>query len=1434
MAMIVIMSMFAANSYAQLVCAGGSPTSPGSNYSISCGAFVAISASSVSNSTTGTVTLSSLGGVVIPNTLAGLTPFIGKVIIVTVVDGTNSCWGYLRVEDKQAPSIVCPANVTLACDQAGILLTPGRTGQFTGATNVFSTTGGLVTGAVNGTTNECSKFEQSYVDAGTIAPCLGGTISRTWTLKDIWGNTSVTCTQTITVSASPVFVAPAFVDATLDCQNVTAAQKAILLAGGAITGVALPAVSTTCGLSLNFVSSRELAICPGSYKIIRTYEVINMCPKVGEVMVNGPYTQTIQVLDRTSPTAGSTYQNYSVVAGTYCFFMQGMKMSPVPTQQITALVPATSPFYNRLVANVATVSTDPAAQAVITLTPRADENMCGAANVFFTVVGADLDCSNGSVTYSSNDSRIKLNGGSTATVAGGVSVNVSGFIMISQGVNFTLYATDACGNVSSQDYRVNIVDNVSPQPVCIQIHRATLNSNGTVRVNANTFNNGSTDNCGIERIHVRRMDKRNSTGVVCAYTTAPTADDCNSTDIRDYFNDYVDFDCGDAGRTDIMVQVRYIDALGNFSDCMVVVIVDDKTKPVCVSPINITRLCTDNDLLNYTALFTTPAAYDNCGIASVVPSDNRILAISCAASSVTRTWTFTDCQGNSTQCAQTLTVNPRLGFRLTTQADSTYSCVAPTASGVVGSATWIENEKDKTIAALNLTDCNGNRTCSAPVVEVETWEFRSSQYCKIFRVRYTLVDDCVRPTPDYFGNIYGRPSGSCTGILAARASVIQDRINAIVYERFIYIDDRTAPISADVAIGAICDGSSTDADGSLNCVFGINTTLAGSDNCGGTTTTSTPGSLYYTWKLQRLSAITGLFVDVAGVGNTNPVIALRGLAFGSYRIVYRITDLCGNVSSEYYVTFSGADCKAPQILVHNKVVALGGVTGSVGTGMADLLYIDIANNIFDNCDGNLTFESSKIVLERILSTDATQPLLPRSTTPNQFLRFTCADMPAGVRTTNIMIRVWAKDNANNWNFALSTITLQDNDGICAPRPLIIVGAIGTENNSPVKDVVMTANAGGSLMGSNTTPAAGTFTITNLPVGSYQVRAAKSIDTDKKNGVTTLDIALIGKHNLAIESLNSPYKIIAADVDRNGEVDGIDMLHIRRFILGITSTLADNSAWRFVDKTYAFRNAANPLGEDFPEVVSLTNAPAGVSTANFVAVKAGDVNNSFDATLVRGSRALVFNTNDMNVVAGNEYTVAINAANFNAAAFQGTFAFEGATVKAVKAGNLNNTSDANFAMFKNAVAASWNGQSEASADVVTITFVATKSGKLSEMLTVNSSVTLAEGYDAAGNAMNVSLKFNTGKVAGGEFALYQNTPNPVALATKVGFNLPQDGQAKLTIYTTEGKVLSVINNTYKAGYNEVTINKSDLNASGMLYYRLDTKDNSSTRKMIIIE
>lgn len=293
-----------------------------------------------------------------------------------------------------------------------------------------------------------------------------------------------------------------------------------------------------------------------------------------------------------------------------------------------------------------------------------------------------------------------------------------------------------------------------------------------------------------------------------------------------------------------------------------------------------------------------------------------------------------------------------------------------------------------------------------------------------------------------------------------------------------------------------------------------------------------------------------------------------------------------------------------------------------------------------------------------------------------------------------------------------------------------------------------------------------------------------------------------------------------------------MLLMRRFILRTTPNLPGGN-FRFIDKAYNFINPKNPFSEDFPEVVNFATLTAN-NTVNFVAVKLGDVNDSYNALTPRNAYTLTFNTDDIDVVAGNEYTVNIAADRLDVAAFQGTFSFVHATVKAVKGGNLNNISNGSFGIFTNAVTTSWNGKAQDNVQVFSITFVANKSGKLSDMLTINSALTQAIANDRTGNEMNINLIFNNGKVAGGEFALYQNQPNPAANGTTIGFNLPTEAKVNLTIMSVDGRVVKVFNGTYNAGYNAITINKSDLKSSGVFYYRLETTDHSATKKMIIID
>jgi len=116
------------------------------------------------------------------------------------------------------------------------------------------------------------------------------------------------------------------------------------------------------------------------------------------------------------------------------------------------------------------------------------------------------------------------------------------------------------------------------------------------------------------------------------------------------------------------------------------------------------------------------------------------------------------------------------------------------------------------------------------------------------------------------------------------------------------------------------------------------------------------------------------------------------------------------------------------------------------------------------------------------------------------------------------------------------------------------------------------------------------------------------NTNWLNGITTLDLALISRHILNIEPLPTPYRMIAADANKTGTITTVDIVALRRLILGIDDSISTNNitSFRFVDKSFVFPNPNNPFQTAFSEAI---NFNIGVSVA-FVAIKVGDVNLSY--------------------------------------------------------------------------------------------------------------------------------------------------------------------------------------------------------------------------------
>ena len=232
--------------------------------------------------------------------------------------------------------------------------------------------------------------------------------------------------------------------------------------------------------------------------------------------------------------------------------------------------------------------------------------------------------------------------------------------------------------------------------------------------------------------------------------------------------------------------------------------------------------------------------------------------------------------------------------------------------------------------------------------------------------------------------------------------------------------------------------------------------------------------------------------------------------------------------------------------------------------------------------------------------------------------------------------------------------------------------------------------------------------------------------------------------------------------------------------------------------------------------------------------------------VRNAKTLNFEVEDKEMQAGFEYTIPFKSTDFKALGYQFTLNYtEGVEVVKIINGTLPSMSDNNFGKFKNALTTSWNGSyNDKNAEAFSLVLKSNKSLKLSDILSIGSNMTTAEAYDKNGEMMNISLTFkglnsanssnNGGNTEGSGFNLYQNNPNPFDSDTDISFNIPKETQGKLTVFDATGRIVKTVERVFKKGYNAINIEKSELNTTGVFFYRLDTPTHSATKKMIVTQ
>ncbi|MEQ8703112.1 MAG: SdrD B-like domain-containing protein [Phaeodactylibacter sp.] len=1361
------------------------------------------------------VNLINENGVPIGNTITGNE--VGQLLIAEVIDPYCGllCWGNVWVTDVTAPTIVCPTQeIDLICSDFDFVMDAASSLQDLGQPTVL---------------DNCVDYNTiTFTDEMVMGlpDCEGQRINRTFTVTDPAGN-STTCVQEINfrnLSFSDIMQPdPAPVvscDQPFDADPVTGNPTADVTGSPMIDGYYNDYFfnGALCDLGAVFEDGPPVQVCDGTIKFVREWTIIDWCPGGGANTTT--FNQLIKVGDDEGPSVTPPNVDSNgdgdldpLIYSTGTFDCTAAIVVPEPD----------------VVDNCSSFEID---------TDILVEEIVPDYNQFGQLIGYDT----------------------VQTVFASIGPNDSRFITgIPIGCHtFRYKVTDDCNNFTITDAPFCIEDNIEPVAVCDDDLNISLGGNGAARVFATDIDEGSSDNCGIASLEVRRL-----------YEYDPN--DCN--DVADYYSDwgnFVDFSCCDAGSM-VTIELRVTDIYGNQNICWLEVMIEDKINPFCVAPDNTTISCADiptgfdpEDPQALDVLFGIPGAQDDCGVASVQEFTPESTLDACGFGTIIRTFTAFDNAGNQSTntCQQIITVTEEYDYTIKFPKDEISNCGVPSPDTILVNGQGCDMLSVSVVDEYFYPNAGGNDASCYKIFR----RYRVQNMCEWDGISGPFVvgrnEDCdgtpgdedvwvVRTpgisyldrdnNPNNSNPAFGVKGTSCDG--QTNPAGYWRTVSSVgywEYTQIIEVSDTEAPEISFSGPQEYCSINQVTCNATVQFPFTI------VENCD-------PSNLNITVQLDAGADGTVDFNITNQLSGSYPNYVIGGeYPIGTHEFRVTVSDGCGGNTDFAVLPFEVIDCAPPTL------TCLNGITFSLqelppntdidGDGEIDAYGAGIWANDFHISESDCSDDTIAFSINLV------------GETPNfnqTSIYFTCDDVG------NIPIEVYFYDSAfnpnavqpdgsvggPNWDFCETYVLITDPEGFCTTTQAdpMMAGLISRENDDAVEAVEVSLS--GQMSSSMMTTSNGTYEFADLPMG-YDYTVTPLRNDEHRNGISTFDLIIIQQHLLGIASLSSPYKRIAADVNRTNSITTLDMIQIQKLILGEIQEFNNNTSWRFVDRNFVFPVPTNPWFSLFPESISINDLDDDVMANDFVAIKVGDVNNSATTTLFTGidersfRGALQLETAEQPLQKGTQVRVPVSAPSDEPVygyQFSMNFDTEVLELSGVEYGLAQENSLGLYDAANGLITASWydeelmaDGGTTGGPVLFTLVFdvVGAQVPTLSKALEVNSSVTLAEAYSRDGRLLDVDLNFVQGDVAQAPFRLYQNRPNPFQRGTVIGFDLPEAGTAVLHIFDLNGRLLKTYEGDYAAGYNEVQLQRDELPATGVFYYRLQMNGQVATRKMIV--
>lgn len=1345
-----------------------------------------------------TVILEDFSGNELPNPITS--DYLCQTIIGRAIDECtgDECWGFINIENKSTPRIIAPDDITvIGCEDIGLA-------QFT--QNRLNNSNTL---RINENCN-IEKIETFFSEVqGDGCPLFF--IEVLWRITDDCGNEG-TDTQIINIERPPIVIPTGTKDVECGSSADNGTDRACRpFLDFNQNGVFNSATDEYIGDEDSYCNygliSRvvEFEGCADGFKKVFTNRIIDWCsddgtlkphPTLGEQM--NPGECTIKVEDTTPPVIP-------------CPIARRRRNSSII---VDPAISDPGSFANPFVFNTSEVNCD--GTATITLTAN---DACKAAISFDAVdvygqidenILDRLDNINNYEKLLRN--QYSITGSGTSAGDGMAEIHITTSACRKYFVE--IRASDECGNITAAPptqfqafssttttasraasvncrYFFEIQDMVDPVAVCDDDKSISFSSTCRATLPASTFDGGSVDNCAlaeqpftIARAPANGLPQDTSFKATITFTS----DDLNTTEC-------------DGRNLELILRVE--DAKGNFGYCSVDVELEDKIEPKCANS-SMEVSCADFGFLldNTTSIPDVAAALDNllgategtdnCG-ESVMGIESSITITqdgACGVGTIERTFKTEDkCGNQSNLCKQTLFVRDSSSWTMRFPYDAVIDCDVSTDIPPTLTIDSILTNRgcDKWAMTVDSTIFQAEDDGCYKIVR----EYKLANWC-----RFIADTDPLEVLRDANLILEGGEQ------VVVESDSLDSRKSSITYRQIIKVRRAAAP-----ELTFLHD---KECDEDNDCFARQDFQIIPSNPCSKLTVfdyylvedadnNGTPETSYAD------------FPDTDPYGNRSSIfttmIVTGEYPVGTHRFVFRLEDICGNQTVRNF-DFVVEDCTAPRA---DCIFGLEAELRAEGSTILFARQFDAASS--DVCSNPVTFSFSENPADSIRE-------------------FTCRDI-----NRNIPIELHVFDRVGNRAVCSSVLIVRPNDEVgCTEGAATIAGSIRTENGNDMDDVNISLS--GVSDASLTTSVDGEYTFLNVTSGGdYTITPSK--EDDYRNGVTTFDLVLIRKHILGLGRLDSPYKLIAADVNRSGNVSTFDMVTLRKLILGIDDVFEANTSWRFIDKEFQFADPNNPWAESFPEVVSINNLPEGYLEANFIAIKIGDINlsatpnfaNSDDRNSRLPEQFITIENQDF--YKGSTINVTLKSEELkNWAGCQLAIGFDINTLQFIDyQSNIIQNDHLNLQKTdQGKLAISWVGESNSN-EIIHLQFKALTNGMLQNVLHLAEANLLAEAYSTdASSIIPLGLDFIQDALPT-TLQILSNTPNPFQKATKIHFYIPKDSPVTLTIRNVAGQIVFQQINTFEKGYQNWTIDGKHLATSGVLYYQLTTNTEQVAGKMV---